>query len=200
MAITNIRSSDVTVYPTSSRDDKIDPKARFNTEKNLTSFVNRLTGIKSFIVEGIIDSSNTSDDNILTSGTLKIGTLNIGGYIFYLNSVTSLPSASSSDKVLYFETEFTDSDTDSLLGDKDGYYKGLVLKTSSDTGIVTSNTKLVIARKNADSNWVVEHKAFTPILSSNINIQGDTNTSQSVDSALDDYLLRTMIIDDGVLS
>ena len=83
----SINSDNVKVYPTSSRNDSKDPTARFNTEKNLISLVNRLTGVKSFVVSGI------TTDLIKTDGTLNTstseGVININGYLFELTRINT---------------------------------------------------------------------------------------------------------------
>ena len=44
------KSDKIRVFPSSKRDDAYDRNARLNTEHNLISLVNRLTGSKSFVI------------------------------------------------------------------------------------------------------------------------------------------------------
>lgn len=74
-------SSNVTVYPASNRGDAHDRYAKLNIEHNLINIINRLTGVDSFIVEGL----NVSGTSVTE------GVCNIHGYLFKIGSYT-LPS------------------------------------------------------------------------------------------------------------
>ena len=83
MAIT-IQSNNIRVFPTTQR-EIVDPSAKFTTEYNLTSLLNKLLDRKAFVI--------TPDSAIrVTKGTdnkYRINTLefNIEGYFFVINNL-----------------------------------------------------------------------------------------------------------------
>lgn len=83
-------SNIVKVYPSSRRSDYYDRNSRLTSEQNLISVVNRLTGIDSFIVDGLeIDVDNQ---------TLKSGSCNIHGYYFKITDSIDLKTLKGSPK------------------------------------------------------------------------------------------------------
>lgn len=197
----DIESNKVKVYPTSSRDDSKDPTARFNTEKNLISLVNRLTGVKSFVVSGI------TTDLITVEGTLNIntseGVININGYLFELGAL-QIPALKNNDCV-YFQVSMLEDSVvpayNRLNGGDDGNYY-TAIKLLSGTGITTDETKLVIAKK-VDGKWELPKNIFTPFMAENIyfketEIKDGTETVVA-ENNLKDFLLSDLIIDDGEL-
>ena len=197
----SIKSDKVKVYPTSSRNDIIDPTARFNTEKNLISLVNRLTGVKSFVVSGI------TTDLIKTDGTLNTstseGVININGYLFELSAL-DIPTLENNDCV-YFQVNMLKDGAqpayDRLKGGDDGTnYTAISLLSGTD--ITTDETKLVIAKK-VDGKWTLPKNIFTPFMAENVYFKEtkiEKGTEKIVaENNLKDFLLSDLIIDDGEL-
>lgn len=197
----SIKSEKVKVYPTSSRDDSKDPTARFNTEKNLISLVNRLTGVKSFVVSGI------TTDLIKTDGTLNTdtseGVININGYLFELGAL-QIPAIENNDCVYFQVNMLKDGNQpayDRLKGgDINKDYTAISL--SSGTDITTDETKLVIAKK-VDGKWTLPKNIFTPFMAENVYFKEtkiEKGTEKIVaENNLKDFLLSDLIIDDGEL-
>ncbi len=200
MSTMKINSDNVKVYPTSSRNDSKDPTARFNTEKNLISLVNRLTGVKSFVVSGI------TTDLIKTDGTLNTstseGVININGYLFELSAL-DIPTLENNDCV-YFQVNMLKDDGPAynrLKGGDDGkYYTAISLLSGTD--ITTDETNLVIAKK-VDGKWTLPKNIFTPFMAENVYFKEtkvENGTEKIVaENNLKDFLLSDLIIDDGEL-
>lgn len=75
----NILSNNIRVFPTTQREN-VDPSAKFTTEYNLTSLLNKLLDRKAFVI--------TSDDDLVcTSKVIDSLEFNIMGYFF---SITNL--------------------------------------------------------------------------------------------------------------
>lgn len=196
----SIKSDKVKVYPTSSRDDSKDPTARFNTEKNLISLVNRLTGVKSFVVSGITTGL------IKTDGTLNTktseGVININGYLFELGAL-DIPTLGNNDCV-YFQVKILEDNVPAynrLNGGDDGT-NYTAINLLSGTGITTDETKLVIAKK-VDGKWTLPKNIFTPFMAENVYFK-ETKTESGTEKIvaennLKDFLLSDLIIDDGEL-
>lgn len=86
---TYIKSTDVSVYPASNRDDSSDRYAKLNIEHNLINIINRLVGVDSFIIEGL---------SVNESGTaIEAGLCNIHGYLFRLKetSISNIQKATA---------------------------------------------------------------------------------------------------------
>lgn len=196
----SIESNKVKVYPTSSRDDSKDPTARFNTEKNLISLVNRLTGVKSFVVSGI--TTNLIKDGTLNANT-DAGVININGYLFELSSL-QISNLENND-CLYFHIDMLGGSTkpayDALNGgDVGGEYEPISLK--GGTNITTDDVNLVIAKK-VNGKWELPKNLLTPFMAENIyfketKIENETETIVA-ENNLKDFLLNDLIIDDGEL-
>lgn len=196
----SIKSEKVKVYPTSSRNDSKDPTARFNTEKNLISLVNRLTGVKSFVVSGITTGL------IKTDGTLNTktseGVININGYLFELSAL-DIPTLENNDCV-YFQVKILEDNVPAynrLNGGDDGTdYTAISLLSGTD--ITTDETNLVIAKK-VDGKWALPKNIFTPFMAENVYFKEtkiEKGTEKIVaENNLKDFLLSDLIIDDGEL-
>lgn len=91
----NINSENIKVFPTSKRDDKYDRNARFTSEQNLVSIVNRLTSLKSFVISGLTVEKKDS------TWVLNEGTANIYGYYFDIVEPVDITSISKGSKYLY---------------------------------------------------------------------------------------------------
>lgn len=197
----SIESDKVKVYPTSSRDDTIDPTARFNTEKNLISLVNRLTGVKSFVVSGITTSLIKADGTL--NNTTSEGVININGYLFELSAL-QIPALGNNDCV-YFQVNMLKDSTQPIYNRLDGgdvSEKYTAISLSSGTNITTDETKLVIAKK-VDGKWELPKNIFTPFMAENVYFK-ETKTENGAEKIvaennLKDFLLSDLIIDDGEL-
>jgi hypothetical protein len=141
-------SNKIKVFPCQRRDNNYDRASLLNTEFNLTNMINRLTDVKSFIINGL-----TLDNFIL-----KNGECNIGGYYFNIsNDIENieLEGSSINDKLILEITLENDSSKvpygDELLGADEGtdntfYYKGLNLRVAAESeNIKNDNTHLILA-------------------------------------------------------
>lgn len=90
-------SDKVKVFPTVRRNDKIDRKARLNTEENIVSLSNRISGNQSYIFSGL----NISEDG----KTLSSGICVIKGYYFKIENAIRFTSdiIGDSSNYLYFK-------------------------------------------------------------------------------------------------
>ena len=200
-----IDSGDIKVYPTTLRQDNIDIGARANLEQNIASLVNRLTGQKSFIIDGIIDGP--SDNPFILEGKLNklnIGRLNINGYLFSIQAAYDLSSLNNKNGVLAFKiktedvtvqvAEGVDSKITRLTGtDESGKYKGLELNVYSSIEEKNGEIYLPIATKitkDGKNIWQPIDTAKLRFNSSDIMI-GLTD--------LNSYLDNDLVIDDGEL-
>lgn len=187
----NIKSDKIRVYPTSKRSDEHDRQGRINTEKNLINIINRLTGQKSFIIDGL--TINNSTDKITA------GQCNIGGYLIEITDDIDISGFNGSKNTLYFKiTKTTTDGFEELVGIDDegtGNYTGLEVK--QDNNIIITDTILPIA-KYINGDWVAIETAD---LVYNINqIQVDENTLGSTkDQSLENFLQNDFIIDAGEL-
>jgi hypothetical protein len=105
----NILSNDIKVYPTSFRNDEFDRQSRINSEYNITSLVNRLTGRDAFVISGL--------DEIDEDGYLSKGELNISGYYFnILNpiSISDLINSPTNKDVLRFKIVLETNSVDAI--------------------------------------------------------------------------------------
>lgn len=200
-----IDSGDIKVYPTTLRQDNIDIGARANLEQNIASLVNRLTGQKSFIIDGIIDGP--SDNPFILEGKLNklnVGRLNINGYLFSIQAAYDLSSLNNKNGVLAFKiktedvtvqvAEGVDSKITRLTGtDESGKYKGLELNVYSSIEEKNGEIYLPIAAKitkDSKNIWQPMDTAKLRFNSCDIMI-GLTD--------LDSYLDNDLVIDDGEL-
>ena len=87
--VVNFLSNSIKVFPTTKRDDRYDRNARFPSEFNLTSLVNRLTSRDAFVISGFEVNS--------ASNTLSGGSCNINGYYFVVNDADNPVNQSLSD-------------------------------------------------------------------------------------------------------
>lgn len=201
-----IDSGDIKVYPTTLREDNIDIGARANLEQNIASLVNRLTGQKSFIIDGIVDG--VSENSFILEGDLNklnIGRLNINGYLFSIESIYDLSSLNSkngsilafkikTDEVIVQVPGGVDSKITRLTGtDDSGKYKGLELNVYSSIEEKNGEIYLPIAAKITKDNKNIWQSIDTAKLRFNSNdiMIGLTD--------LNSYLENDLIIDDGDL-
>lgn len=197
-----IDSGDIKVYPTTLREDNIDIGARANLEQNIASLVNRLTGQKSFIIDGIIDGA--SENSFILEGNLNklnIGRLNINGYLFSIEKIYDLSSLKDKNGTLAFKIKTdevivqvpggVDSKITRLTGtDDSGKYKGLELNVYSSIEEKNGEIYLPIATKDNKNIWQSIDTAKLRFNSNDIMI-GLTD--------LNSYLENDLIIDDGDL-
>lgn len=152
----NIRSEDIKVFPSVTRNDEKDRNARLNSEANIISLTNRLTGSQSYIINGLDLSEDGSE--------ISAGRCCIYGYYFDINSpITNL---SPSDNVCYLHMSFTRTQSGNvkflqLNGDNSNIYMGLevlfgdTLPTDAPTDAPT-DYYLLVATKNGN-DWVNEN-------------------------------------------
>ena len=128
--INYISSASVRMFPSSKRSDFLDRNAKLNSEQNLISTVNRLTGKTAFVIDGLKVSGNQ----------MTAGSCNINGYLFNLETFAIPFTANSKNNGNYLclqislmkGTTFTElvcadtSETSSLLDATDStIFKGL---------------------------------------------------------------------------
>lgn len=194
----DFKSNSVSVFPTTGRNIKIDPQAMFNTEKNLTSIVNRLTNQKSFIVEGTIKI----EDNV---PKVYSGVVNIAGYLFKLSSdsySTTDGSTPSSNSYLIMSIDLENVDGYERLVGKDSSddpdtstYTGIQLKYVKSTPTV--GNYLVLARKENDT-WQIPKSSLTPFDVKQVLFSNNT-APNNYEESLYDFLLNDYVVDDGSL-
>ena len=140
-----VESNKIKVFPTTKRSDEADRNARLMSEQNLISIVNRLTGLKSFIIHMPSISSGTNSITIPTDSEF-----NIGGYYFkFIDNKTITIDGNTKEIGLQISTVTTNNFTELQGNDsngKDGNYSGLQITTSNTIGDV-SKTYLPIIRK-----------------------------------------------------
>lgn len=200
-----IDSGDIKVYPTTLREDNIDIGSRANLEQNIASLVNRLTGQKSFIIDGIIDG--ISENSFILEGNLNklnMGRLNINGYLFSIESVYDLSSLNNKNGILAFKiktdevivqvAEGVDSKITRLSGtDDSGKYKGLELDVYSSVEEKNGNIYLPIAAKITKDNTNI----WQPIDTAKLRFNSNDIMIGLTD--LTSYLNNDLVIDDGEL-
>ena len=146
-----VESSKIKVFPTTKRSDEADRNARLMSEQNLISIVNRLTGLKSFIIHMPSISSETNSITIPTDSEF-----NIGGYYFKFIGDKKITIDSNTTEIgLQINTVTTGNFTELQGNDsngKDGNYSGLTITTSttSTENKQVSETYLPIIRKNSN--------------------------------------------------
>lgn len=209
-------SSEIKVFPTSRRSDEYDRNARINTEQNLISIVNRLTGQDSFVISGLTVNS---------SGTyITQGMCNIHGYLFTIENTITLPDTGSSatGDILYLRIGLTENIAGNVtfvelngVDQSNSQYSGLdilVFGASeplpstgnlSGSGTLVSYYYLPIATFNGSAwsnyplnttKYTAENIAVQILAGSATNLSGDTNMT------LEQFFnttLNNIIVDDG---
>lgn len=194
----NFKSNSVSVFPTTGRNINIDPQAMFNTEKNLTSIVNRLTNQKSFIVEGTVKI----EDNVPKVGT---GVVNIAGYLFKLSNdsySTTDSSTPNSNSYLIMSIDLENVDgyerlkgSDSSDSQDTSTYSGIQLKYTKN--LPTVGNYLILAKKENDT-WQIPKSSLTPFDTTQVLFSNKT-APNSYEESLFDFLLNDYVVDDGNL-
>ena len=161
------KSDKIRVFPSSKRDDAYDRNARLNTEHNLISLVNRLTGSKSFVIWGL-DILSQDEETI----TFNEGSCNIYGYYFEFNSQNEIKPNDDAE-FIYLQitlkpfTVQTVNDIAIQINELEGTdtsseYSGVQLlssKTEPDDGVVIDDKihyNLILAKKytiGTSSTW-----------------------------------------------
>lgn len=205
----NYSSDNINVFPTSRRGSNIDIQSKFNTEKNITSLVNRLTDIKSFVINGIIDNAHVITPLNTPNGTptIQIGSININGYIFKLNETKSLGTPKSTDKYLAFKitTQTNNTFTELVGNDQNNSYSGLTINYFTDVTSTTTESGdyyLPIAEK-VGGVWKMSN-CFVKFDGSEIKLdyENDSRISDKnlqLNTNLKDWLVAAFVIDDGEL-
>lgn len=197
-----IRSNEIKVFPTTRRSDEVDRNARLMSEQNLISIVNRLTGLKSFII-------NMSSIDIKTNSvTIPINSeFNIGGYYFKFTADQIIAIDNSIKEIgLQINTATVDNFTELQGNDLNGKYSGLIIDTS-DTFKNVSETYLPIIRKY-DGNWDIISDSKLNIIDNDMLITNNLwnklsghSSSTEMDNSLKTFLtnIDKLVIDDGDL-
>lgn len=203
----NYNSDKINVYPTSLRNLDVDYESRFNTEKNITSMVNRLSSIKSFVIDGIIDNNPLAQ-----TPTIKSGIININGYIFYLDSELSLTKSPTKDDYLAFKItvktneegayKFTQLDGVDSNG-KEGTYSGLELDYFTNVTDTATEKYLPIAKYNGTSWEILNCTLKYDAKDLKVNFENDskiTDKELQKETNIQSWLADSFIIDDGELN
>lgn len=204
----NYNSNMIKVYPTSLRDSKADYESRFNTEKNITSMVNRLSSIKSFVIDGVIDNNPLEE-----TPTVQTGIININGYIFYLNSSLSLTKSPTTNDYLAFKIKIKNNTTqgaytftqlDGVDSDSDkGTYSGLELDYFTDVVDTATEKYLPIAKYNGTSWEILNCTLKYDAKDLKVNFEDNskiTNKELQKETDIQSWLADSFIVDDGELN
>lgn len=212
----NFESDDIKIYPAANRNTSI---GRLNIEQNIVNVINRLTDIKSFVVDGL----NLTDNRDGTF-TLSSGTCNINGYLINIVKDYTLSIDLSRTKILRLSLNYNTVSVDNsytihqctgtdLSDGSKSYYTGLVLDTVSysstnDLLPYTSSSAYIlpIAKINSPSNTIQKlndsiryniNNTFISNLQTSTGLT-KTNISEVVsDNTFEDWLKNDFIIDDG---
>ena len=200
-----VKSNKIKVFPTTKRSDEADRNARLMSEQNLISIVNRLTGLKSFIIHMPSISSVTNSITIPTNSEF-----NIGGYYFkFIDNKTITIDSDTKEIGLKINTVTTDNFTELQGNDssgKNGNYSGLQITTSNTIGDV-SETYLPIIRKT-NGNWDIISDSKLNIIDADMLITNSLwnklsghSSSEEIDNSLKAFLtnIDKLVIDDGDL-
>ena len=199
-----IESNKIKVFPTTKRSDEADRNARLMSEQNLISIVNRLTGLKSFIIHMPSISSGNNSITIPTGSEF-----NIGGYYFkFIDNQTIAIDSNTKEIGLQISTVTTDNFTELQGNDNDlnGKYSGLKITTSNTIKDV-SETYLPIIRKTK-GNWNIISDSKLNIIDADMLITNSLwnklsghSSSEEIDNSLKAFLtnIDKLVIDDGDL-
>ena len=200
-----VKSNKIKVFPTTKRSDEADRNARLMSEQNLISIVNRLTGLKSFIIHMPSIRIETNSITIPTDSEF-----NIGGYYFkFIDNQTITIDDSTKEIGLQIKTVTTGNFTELQGNDsngKNGNYSGLTITTSNKIGDV-SETYLPIIRKNSNG-WEVISDSKLNIIDADMlitkslwNKLSGHSSSEEIDNSLKAFLtnIDKLVIDDGDL-
>lgn len=215
----NLKSSQISVYPTAVRNDNFDRNARLNSEYNITNLINRLTGRDAFIISGF--------SNLSIGGDLDPGEFNINGYYFKIPEMVNieeiLTGATEGDTInltITIEEMKVDAVTEIVFKQLKGFDTTNDMETSLYTGLaVTKETNgSLYPANNSLPIFVYKGGNWKPIPSSRLSFDLDqiavTNydpnsltklmknagLSQNTTDAiipLNDWLINDFIIDDG---
>lgn len=198
-----VQSNAIKVFPTTKRSDEVDRNARLMSEQNLISIVNRLTGLKSFII-------NIPPEITINASSITIPTnseFNIGGYYFKFIQPQIITFDNNIKEIGLQITTATSGDFTELQGnDPDGTkgnYSGLKIITSATPGNVSSEY-LPIIRKYG-SNWAIINDSKLNIVDENMLVTSDLwnrLSDHNSDNSLKSFLTnidKLVIIDDGDL-
>lgn len=200
-----IGSSNIKVFPSQRRDQSKDRESLLFTEFNVVNMINRLTDIKSFVVdEKVIENINY--------GTIGSGGVNIGGYYFKIeNPIHNIPTGSTTENQLIFEISMATVNTPygaELDGeDEDNNYKGLNLVSTSNK---TNNSTTLILADWVNGSWqphmnsLLKYDSKTSIKVKGEDLKGTASepTYTLLDGSKEYNLieaLKNIVIDDGEL-
>lgn len=193
-------SNNVKVFPCQRRNNNFDRESLLNTELNITNMINRLTDIKSFIINGLT----------INGSTLNHGECNIGGYYFnIINDIADINlngTSNSSKLILKIKLETENVPYGDELGgmdssdSPDSLYKGLSLEVAPTETINDKNT-LILADWDG-SKWVSHSKSHLKFNANSINVNPSDLKNQPYITDNESNLinvLNDLIIDDGEL-
>lgn len=163
----NIPSENIKVFPSVTRNDEKDRNARLNSEANIISLTNRLTGSQSYIINGL---DLSEDGNEISAGRCCIY-----GYYFDINSPISVHP---SNKYCYLHLQVTKKNTTDnieflqLNGDNSSnYYTSLTI--DFETNEKTNNEIWVEDLSN--TNWLINNTPALPSVTQTYNINFSTD-------------------------
>ena len=208
--MSNISSNQIRVFPTSQREG-IDPAAKFTTEYNLTSIINKLLDTKAFV----IDNTLSIDRNILTK--LEF---NIMGYYFFienvdLQSIEGTGSYLNASITVNYNQYTGDRDSSTLFNwaslqgvddEDDLFYSGVTLKWEADPSYVSKNNNNN-NKENITSEAVSSPQGGNDITYTFTILRRSGNTNDATYSIPDECKIRfktddihhSLCIDDGVI-
>lgn len=166
-------SDKVKVFPTVRRNDEIDRKARLNTEENIVSLSNRISGNQSYIFSGL----NISEDG----KTLSSGICVIKGYYFKIENAIRFTSDIIGDSnYLYFkikleertqENKITFTELARTIGTEekldDESFFGLEIVFSQNIIDETSEDFVLLVAKKVNDKWKNDNISSRVISNSN---------------------------------
>lgn len=204
-----INSNNIKVFPSSRRSDDIDRNARLTTEQNLTSLISRLSGIKSYIINGL--QISVVNDKI----AINPGSCSINGYYFNIKQIAQTNISADEVNQIYFKIELSTTTIstlysfDELIGidDSTDKYTGLEIVTSKPDTIPANQFYLLIGKKQSGNQWIQPETSLLRINMNEIKVGGSSSLNQNFtevvpEESLESFLtnhLQNIIIDDGEL-
>ena len=215
-----IKSSDIKVYPTASRDQQIDNYSNLNLEQNIVGLVNNVTDFHTYIIEGLELGVNSS--NYLT---ISKGKCVIGGYAINIENATdtniptvvetSSPLSITKQYYIYLVLNTTGSGVLKKINgiDNNNKYTGLDVKISdvAPSSYIPTDTQLYLGSVEYDSDnntWVSIYDGESSLhgikfYSNTVQIDLDTNSGlvkNSYSGNFNEWLIDEFVLDDGEIS
>lgn len=218
-----IESSKIKAFPSAQRPDSADRESKLFIEQNLVTMVNRLTGSKSFVIDGLSYDGN--------SNSITAGCCSVYGYFFRFTNAVVLPRDLSINvgNVLAIKIrtknvngveELINIDSTAGATDNTTYYQGVDIVSIPEANAVTTTNGnitthyLVLCKRVDAANWrnVYADCDITDTVKKRLNtlifdaesIQMCSPATQPVTSRkgknsqdLSTYLTNNIVIDDG---